>query len=117
MPTPPAWIEHHRPSDNELLGWIAPKADGFIPINLLGHAITDATDRLDAEGSLDELGISYLGDPFELLTDGGEWLCVRIVEVSTDAIRVKKEDWGAIDSPQVLYTLSFPTPHSLRSVG
>jgi hypothetical protein len=125
MPVPPDWIEHRR-GDGELLGWMrvagaADGSDGFVVIDLLGRERNDLTrgravDWLDAEAALDRLGIGYLADPYELLLDDGRWLRVRITEVSTERVRVTRDDWGAIDVPAVGYTLGFPAPAELRTL-
>ncbi|WP_291036668.1 hypothetical protein [Herbiconiux sp.] len=44
---------------------------------------------------------------------GGD-LRVRITEVSTERIRVKKDDFGAIDVPMLEYVLPWPMPPELR---
>ena len=109
------WIEHRRGIDGELLGWMRPVGEGFVAIDLLGREVTGVTDWLDAETTLDDLGIGYLADPFELHLDDGHWLRVRLAEVSAHEIRVKKEDWGDMSAPQVYYTVSFPVqPGALR---
>ena len=106
----PDWIEHKRGRDGELLGWMQPEGDGFVVIDLLGRRRTDAVDWFDAEEALDSLGIGYLADPYELLLDSGEWLRVRITEVSTSRIGVKKDDWGDMTAPQLFYAVDFPAP-------
>jgi len=108
------WIEHRRSGDRERLGWMLPEGDGFVAIDLLGRRHTAAVDWLDAEEALDELGIGYLAEPYELLLDDGHWLRVRILEVSTDAITVKKDDWGDMTATQLTYTVAFPMPAELR---
>jgi hypothetical protein len=108
------WIEHRRGGDGERLGWMSPEGDGFVVVDLLGRRRTDAVDWLTAEETLDALGIGYLADPYELRLGDGQWLRVRITEVSPTIIRVKKDDWGATDAPQVEYTLAFPMPEDLR---
>jgi hypothetical protein len=108
------WIEHRRGRDGERIGWIVPDGDGFVVVDLLGRRRSAAVDWLIAEETLDALGIGYLADAYELRQADGRWLRVRITEVSPSAIRVKKDDWGAIDSPQVEYTLPFPMPEELR---
>lgn len=115
-PVQPDWIEHRRSGDGELLGWMQPSGDAFIAVDLLGRARTDAVDWLTAEEALEALGIGYLADPYELLLDDGQWLQVRITEVSAEAIRVKKDDRGAIDAPQLFFTLRFPLPDTLRVI-
>jgi len=91
-----------------------PEDDGFVVIDLLGRRRTEPLDWFAAEKFLDELGIGYLADPFELELDDGRWLRVRILEVSTDAIRVKRDDWGDINVPLLEYTVGFPLPRELR---
>jgi hypothetical protein len=108
------WIEHRRGLDGELLGWMKPVGDGFVAIDLLGREKTGVVEWLDAEETLDDLGIGYLADPYELRLDSGEWLRVRMAEVSAREIRVKKDDWGDINVPQLTFTLPFPAPETLR---
>lgn len=113
MSVPTDWIEHRR-GDGELLGWMRPDSDGFVVVDLLGRSLTGSVEWLAAEETLESAGLGYLADPFELLTDDGRWLRVRITEVSPDTIRVKKDDGGAIDVPLVEYLLPFPVPDRLR---
>jgi hypothetical protein len=113
MAVPGDWIEYRR-GDRERLGWMMPSGDGFVVFDLLGRRISDELDWLDAEELLDRLGMGYLADPYELKLDGCQWLRVRLVEVSTDGIRVKKEDWGDVTASVREYTVSFPPADSLR---
>ncbi|WP_285116889.1 hypothetical protein [Leifsonia sp. fls2-241-R2A-40a] len=120
MTIPADWIEHRRGHDRERLGWVRPSTPvegaGFVVIDLLGREVTGVVDWLKAEETLDALGMGYLADPYELLLDDGRWLRVRITEVSPDGIRVKRDDWGAINVPLVEYRLSFPMPPELRAI-
>ncbi len=111
----PDWIEHRR-DDGELLGWMSPEGDGFVPVDLFGRSLTDPVDWLTAEETLETRGIGYLADPYELKLDDGQWLRVRVTEVSTDRILVKKDDWSALGAPQVNFTLAWPFPDSLRTL-
>jgi hypothetical protein len=104
------WIEHRRSDDGERVGWMQPVDEGFIAIDLLGRRRTSVVDWMLAEEALDELGLGYLADPHELQLDDGSWLRVRIAEVSSDAIRVKKDDWGDMNATQIYFTVSFPVP-------
>lgn len=104
----PDWIEHRRADDGERIGWIEPAGEGFIAVDLLGRRRTEVVEWMLAEKALDELGLGYLAEPHELLLDDGTWLRVRIAEVSSSAVRVKKEDWGDMTAPQVYYSVSFP---------
>lgn len=112
------WIEHRRSGDGELLGWMKPADGNFVVIDLLGRARTEPVDWLTAEETLEELGLGYLADPYEFRLDDGSWLRVRIVEVSTETIRVKKEDWGDMTAPQLYYSTDFPVNlHTLRPLS
>jgi hypothetical protein len=113
MPVPSDWIEHRR-GDRELLGWMRPSGDGFVAIDLLGREISGALDWLAAEELLDDLGIGYLADPYELMLQNGTWIRVRLLEVSADRIRLKKDDWGDMSVPQVEFVVEFPIPERLR---
>ena len=113
----PDWIEHRRADDRERVGWMKPVDDGFVAIDLLGRPRTGPVDWLTAEETLDALGIGYLADPYELHLDTGNWLRVRIAEVSATGIRVKKDDWGDMTAPQIYYEVPFPAPDDqLRSL-
>lgn len=110
------WIEHRRGVDGELLGWMKPAGNGFIAIDLLGRERTAIIDWLDGEEFLEELGIGYLADPYELRLDDGRWLRVRLAEVSPNEIRAKKDDWGDMNAPQLIYTIAFPVTDILRKL-
>ena len=110
----PDWIAHRRAGDREVLGWMQPEGDGFVVIDLLGRRRTEALDWLDAEEALEEIGIGYLADLYELRLDSGEWLRVRLAEVSPTSIIAKKDDFGDMNADQVYYPLGFPMPESLR---
>lgn len=92
-----------------------PVDEGFVAIDLLGRRRTGVVDWIRAEETLDELGLGYLADPHELRLDDGSWLRVRIAEVSSAEIRVKKEDWGDMNATQIYYAVAFPiTEDQLR---
>jgi hypothetical protein len=85
-----------------------------VPVDLLGRDRAGVLDWLAAEELLDELGIGYLADPYLLERADGSWIRVRIVEVSTSGIRVKVDDFGAIDGPRINFDLTWPMPPELR---
>lgn len=93
-----------------------PHGEGFVVIDLLGRECSGALDWFEAETLLDDLGIGYLADAYELRLENGAWLRVRITEVSTVRVRVKRDDWGDITVPNVEFTLSFPPNDELRPV-
>ena len=91
-----------------------PEGDGFVVIDRLGRERSEAVDWFTAEEALDDLGIGYLADKYELQLENGEWLQVRIVEVLPEEIRVKKDDWGDMTALQIYYSVPFPIPDTLR---
>lgn len=107
------WIEHRR-HDGELVGWMRPADDRFVVVDLLGRDVTGPLEWLAAEETLDALGIGYLADPYLLRMDDGHDLRVRITEVSTQRILVKKDDFGDMNAPINNYELPFPAPEGLR---
>lgn len=111
-----AWIEHRR-GDGELVGWMRPEGDGFVPVDLLGRERAGALDWFAAEELLDELGIGYLADAYVLEREGRAPVRVRLLEVSTDGIRAKRDDFGAIDVPLESYELGWPMPVELRPLA
>jgi hypothetical protein len=120
--TPADWIEHRRGVDRELLGWIVPVGDGFTVVDLLGRPHPDApADWVGAEEYLEELGIGYLADRYAMTADDGAERLVRIAELSTAAVTVVADDFGAasaVGSHPERFRLPFPVPAgSLRRVG
>ncbi|MGA1838265.1 hypothetical protein VD659_15190 [Herbiconiux sp. 11R-BC] len=107
------WIEHRR-GDGELVGWMLPEGEGFAVVDLLGRELSGPVDWFAAETLLEERGLRYLAEPFVLEREGAAALRVRITEVSTERIRVKKDDFGAIDAPQREFVLPWPAPTALR---
>lgn len=108
------WIEYRRRSDGERLGWIEPEGEGFVAIDLLGVECTAPLEWEDAEQYLEQRGLAYVSEPYELRLESGEWVPVRITGVSPAKIQVKTEDYGAIDVPSSVYNLRFPKPNTLR---
>lgn len=107
------WIEHRR-GDGERVGWIIPRGDDFVVVDLLGRERGGPVDWLGAEEALDALGIGYLADIYVLTLESGSDLRVRIAEVSPVGITVKKDDFGDIGAPQRYFSLPFPAPATLR---
>lgn len=111
--TPDSWIEHRR-EDGERLGWIVPAGEHFDVIGLLGRSLARGLDWLDAERVLEDTGLSPLAEPFELQLSAGNWIRVRLVDISPALIRVKTEDWGDMNASVELHELPFPAPATLR---
>ena len=109
---PEDWITHLGGANREPIGWIVPRGEGFVAIDLLGRERSGTVDWLEAEETLDELGIRYLATPYELVTDSGTSK-VYIAEATPDFVRVKEDDFNDINSDQTFYTLPFPVPEEL----
>jgi hypothetical protein len=106
-------MEHVREDDGEVLGEIVEQGDGWVALDRLGRPLTGPTDLAEARAALEERGLGYLADPYELEDDGAVHP-VRIVEVGPDRVRVKLEDFGAIDGPRREWELPNPVPPALR---
>jgi hypothetical protein len=114
------WIEHRRP-DGERVGWMVPEGDAFHVVDLLGRRRTAVpVDWLEAEESLDALGIGYLADIYLLTLPDGVERRVRISEVSAARIVVVADDFGsasAVGAKPERFELPFPAPAVLRRIG
>lgn len=108
MSLPETWIPHRR-EDGELVGWIEPEGEGFVPFDLFGRARrTEPIDWVSAEETLEEIGIGFLASLHAYRTDSGEWVQVRITEASPDGIVVKEDDLGAVGVVKPSYRAAFP---------
>ncbi|GAA4158981.1 hypothetical protein GCM10022286_12670 [Gryllotalpicola daejeonensis] len=118
MTVPADWLEFRR-SDRELVGWLRPEGEGWVPVDLLGRDAAAAPLDLDrAEAALDELGIGFLADRWEIDRDGG-WAAVRISEVSADGIVVEDDEYGSASAVmpgrrRAVWHLPWPAPPTLR---
>ena len=109
------WIEHRRSGDRERLGWIRPDGDEFVALDALGREITGGVDWFAAEEALEERGLHWLTDPWQLDLPDGKTVRVRIVELTPERIVVEADDFGAVDAVMRNYVLAFPAaPDSLR---
>lgn len=107
------WIEHRR-EDGERVGWIRPAGEDFVVVDLLGREDPTPRDWLGAEEALEERGLRWLAEPWELELDGGRVVPVRIASVSPDAVTVQTEDFGDVNAAVTVYRLPFPAPPGLR---
>jgi hypothetical protein len=111
---PSDWYPYRRSDDGELLGWIRPHGEEFVPVTLLGHDLAEPSDWLQAEERLEARGLSWLAEPWTFTSADHGDIRVRIVDVRPDGIRIKTEDYGAIDVPVSYFELPFPAPTTLR---
>lgn len=110
---PEDWVEHRRAGDRELVGWVRPEGDGFVAVDRLGHDVTGVVDWGEAEEALEERGLHWLADLWQLTLDDGRTLRVVMVELSPERVVVKLDDFGAAVEMQT-WTLPFPAPPTLR---
>jgi hypothetical protein len=108
------WIEHVRPGDRERLGWIRPEGDAFVALDVLGREVTGPVEWLDAEEALEERGLHWLADLWQLDLPDGSRARVRIVEVTPERVVVQTDDFGSVDVEVVRHVLAFPAPDTLR---
>lgn len=106
MSVPTDWIEIRR-DDRELVGWVVLDGEDFVTIDLLGRKGL-LTDWFHAEEYLNTLGIGYLAAPYVFQRDNGTWVRVRLLEVSTDGITMKRDDFGDLSADLATYSIHFP---------
>lgn len=112
---PADWTPHRR-DDGEVVGWIRPDGEEWAAIDVLGREVAASVDWLDAEAALENAGLAFLADPWMLERDAGPPLRVRLVEVTTERIVVKAEDYGDVTSGTERFVLPWPLPPRLRPV-
>lgn len=100
------WYEYRR-EDKELLGWITPKGEDFVAIDRLGRP-SAVMDWVSAEEYLDGIGIRYLAEIYACEVEPGNWVRVRLLEVSTDGIAVQEDNFGDATADLPKYALPFP---------
>lgn len=111
---PEDWIEHRRADDRELLGWIRPLDGDWVPVDRLGRNLTSPVDWIDAEAALEDHGLRWLSDLWQLTLDDGTVARVRLAEVSPDRVVVVEDVFGAAVAGARSWTLPFPAPDALR---
>lgn len=110
------WIEHRRQGDREIVGWIVlgdPGPDDVTALDRLGRPLWHGTDYNEAEAALDEYGIGFLADLWQLTLPNGAVRRVRIVEVTPRQVRVREDDFGDVTASLTFHDLPFPAPSTL----
>jgi hypothetical protein len=96
---PTDWTSHRRESDDELVGYLVPAADGtVVPVTLFGYPLAAAGDEVDARAVLDAEGMACLAEYWWLaggLDGSGEPIRVKIYEVTPAQVSVLVDDFGA----------------------
>jgi hypothetical protein len=108
------WIEHRR-QDGELIGWVRPEGEEFVPVDRLGrdlfaYRLAPTLNRLSPRW-----GISFLAGPFELQLEDGTWEQVpsarSFPHCDSTQERGFRGDWR---SPGGVHR-AFPAPETLRA--
>lgn len=119
---PENWTPHRR-DDGELVGWIRPgpaSPDDWVAVDLLGRTASGPVDWLEAEATLEERGLAWLGEVWMLERPDRPALRVRLVEVTPGGadepgrVVVQTDDYGNIHAPVERFELPWPAPGMLR---
>jgi hypothetical protein len=93
--TPAGWIPVQRPSDGELVGYLALDERGATPLTLVGYPLSGPLDHVDAEALVLRRGLAVLAEPWWLEgADGG--FRVQILSARPDAVTVARADYGFV---------------------
>lgn len=115
---PSDWTPYYRLDDGELIGYLRPETetpDAVTPVTLFGHPLADEPgEQWWAEQVLEDLGLSYLAERWELQRPDGGTSRVVITECSPDRVVVKLAEFAQVvgDIPDDLnqqWELSVPT--------
>lgn len=104
----------HR-EDGELLGLLAAEGDFWVPCTVFGFKLCGALPRQEAVDYLHAHGLACLADTWEL-SEGGEWLNVRIIEANPRSVTVSFADYGRADLSGERRTIGAPVVDALRRV-
>lgn len=102
----------HR-EDGELIGYLAPLGDLWVPSAIFGLPLGEPTDRDEAEERLRGYGLGYLAERWEHRHDG-EWITVSIVEARPQEVTLSFADYGHPELYGARKTLRSPGTDVLR---
>lgn len=109
---PTDWMPHRRRDDGELVGYLVLEGDGFVPLTVFGHPLAGACELDEAEEILDRRGLAVLADRWVWDDAPDAGMLVRIVEVTSDRLRVVDDASGAanvVGANLPTYDLPVPT--------
>ena len=108
------WVEHRRPGDREVLGWVRPEGADVVAVDRLGRDLTGPVSWADAEAALEERGLGWLADLWQLTLADGTVVRVRLVEAGPSGVVVAEDRGGAVGrTAPATWTLPFPAPAAL----
>lgn len=103
MMIPHDWTPYHRVDDGELVGYLRPAVDDpelVTPVTLFGHPLADEPgEDWWAEQVLEDLGLSYLADRWELVREDGTTSRVVISECSPERVVVALAEFAQVIAP------------------
>lgn len=109
------WLPHRREEDDELLGFLVPDGELFVPVTIFGYVLGTAVDEHDAVTVLESVGLSYLAERWTLRLETGAAISVQLVEARPDRVVVKNVDFGHDGDYGELFRLDAPVgPDRLR---
>ncbi len=113
---PSHWLGYRRNDDGELLGYLVPTEGAlFTPVTVFGYSLGPAGAREQAERRLDEVGLGYLADRWQLhVADHPEAISVEIVEANPKTLTVKNVDYESSLDYGHRFTLEVPVTSGLR---
>lgn len=112
---PPEWLPTYRLEDSELVGYLAPAADGqVVPMTLLGTPLGEPMTVFAAEQVLEEVGLSYLAERWLLRHDEGELAGteqqVVVVEATPELAVLANADFAQVVGAPIGAPLRVPLP-------
>jgi hypothetical protein len=102
------WIEHRRADDNELIGFLVPDGECFLPVTVFGYPIAATSAREAAEEELDQGGLRYLAERWTLQLEGQSPIQVEIVEANPQKVVVKNVDFSSGLDHGTRFTIQVP---------
>jgi hypothetical protein len=107
------WIEHRRAEDDELIGFLVPDGEWFVPVTMFGYPIAASAAREAAEEELDRRGLRYLAERWTLQLQGQSPIQVEIVEASPQKVVVKNVDFSSGLDHGTRFTIQAPVDYQL----
>ena len=95
------WTAYRRPEDGELLGYLAERPDGTVPLTLFGVALGAPGLRAEAEQVLRDRGLASLAEPWALADEDGEEVRVAVLTAYPDRVVVVPAPYGYPDPAAV----------------
>lgn len=111
-PQPDSWHPVHR-EDGELVGYVTPQDDGWLPRSVFGVPLGEPSDRDSAQAWLESVGLGYLAERWQWWS-GADWITVQLVEASPSRVTVQLTDFGHEDRYGERHALSAPVDGVLR---